>query len=330
MSTRVSPQIAGSERYLLPIAPLSFFAMTLGLAETGNAWRGATATFGAPAWPGEALQALAVLSFLWWTFLYANKWLNHGAAARAELTDPVQSSFLALFPESLILAALAIHPYLPGVAIATFWTGSALNILYAIYRLSRLWVLDRSGEHTTPSLFLVYVASVMVNALAAAHFGYVEFGWCLFGVGAISWLILDSVISGRLFVGGLETRMRNFMGIYMAPSAVAFVAFQMLSGDAGNLPITYGLFGYAMFIAVTLLFAWSWLTQQAFAPGYWAYTFGISTLSQGSTLLYARQPNAVLFGISVALLVASTIVLVIVAALSVGLLKNGNYYSPRP
>lgn len=124
--------------------------------------------------------------------------------------------------------------------------------------------------------------------------------------------------------------MRNFMGIYMAPSAVAFVAFQMLSGDAGNLPITYGLFGYAMFIAVTLLFAWSWLTQQAFAPGYWAYTFGISTLSQGSTLLYARQPNAVLFGISVALLVASTIVLVIVAALSVGLLKNGNYYSPRP
>jgi type IV secretory pathway TrbD component len=39
-----------------------------------------------------------------------------------------------------------------------------------------------------PPLFLPYTASVLVNALAAGVFGYVDYGWMLFGVGAISWL----------------------------------------------------------------------------------------------------------------------------------------------
>ena len=92
------------------LLPASFFALTLGLAETGNAWRFAHNLWALPPLAGEALQALAVLSFLLFVGLYAHKWLAHRAAAIAETRDPVQSAFLALIPESLILVALALQP----------------------------------------------------------------------------------------------------------------------------------------------------------------------------------------------------------------------------
>lgn len=37
------------QKFTLPIAPASFFAMTLGLAETGNAWRNAAEIWNLPA-----------------------------------------------------------------------------------------------------------------------------------------------------------------------------------------------------------------------------------------------------------------------------------------
>lgn len=42
--------------------------------------------------------------------------------------------------------------------------------------------------------------------------------------------------------------------------------------------------GYALFIFVAITFAPKWFREQAFAPGYWAYTFGIATLSHGLSI----------------------------------------------
>ena len=98
------------QKVTLPLAPASFFAMTLGLAETGNAWRNAAALWNLPAYFGEVLEGLAVLSFLWWLTLYCNKWIQHKKAALIEFNDPVQSSFIALIPESVILNAIAHKP----------------------------------------------------------------------------------------------------------------------------------------------------------------------------------------------------------------------------
>jgi tellurite resistance protein len=108
------------QKITLPIAPASFFAMTLGLAETGNAWRNATSLWNLPSYIGEVLEGLALLSFLWWLLLYCNKWIQHRKLAIAEFKDPVQSSFLALIPESVILMALAIHVYSESIAISLF------------------------------------------------------------------------------------------------------------------------------------------------------------------------------------------------------------------
>ncbi|WP_264537430.1 hypothetical protein [Flavobacterium sp. N1736] len=314
------------QKIALPLAPASFFAMTLGLAETGNAWRNATSLWNLPSYIGEILEALAVISFVWWLLIFINKWIQHRKAAITEFNDPVQSSFLALIPESIILVALAIHPYNTKTAIYFFWIGSVLNLIYGAYRLSTLWTQDRQQEQTTPSLFLTFTASILVNALVAGLLGYNHYGFLLLGIGTISWLIMDSVITQQLTVGGLGVKTRNFMGIYMAPAVILFVAYQVLSGETMNISIAYALMGYALFIFVTISFSLKWLKEQAFAPGYWAYTFGIATLSQGLSL-FALKTND--YAVSVAAIIVFCLTNILVLGVVIGsvkLIMKGNYF----
>lgn len=314
----------------LPIIPASFFAMTLGFAETGNAWRNATAALNAPGIVGEIFQVLAVLSFFVWGGLFLNKWISQTAAAREEFRDPIQASFIALIPESIILISLALHPYNHPVALAAFWLGSATNLLYGAYRLSRMWVENRTPEQTTPNLFLIYAASVLVNAIAAGVFGYILYGWVLFGIGAISWLVLDSVIKQQLVTGMLPAKTRNFMGIYMAPPVVALVAYQVLSGNQASIPVIYILLGYSLFITVTVIMSFRWLREQPFAPGYWAYTFGISTLAQGLLILAETEKHPIIQFLAVGTLALATALLGFVLLATLQALASNTYFPPRP
>jgi tellurite resistance protein len=319
----------------LPLLPASFFALTLGLAETGNAWRFAVRLWNLPALAGELLQAAAVLSFLLFAVLYLHKWLARRQAAAAELRDPVQSAFLALIPESLILMALAAQPYwLPG-AVPLFWAGSAANLAYGAWRLAAAWSAQRDAAQIVPPLYLPYTASILVNALAAGVFGYVDYGWMLFGAGAISWLVLDSSITGQLMRGGLAQGSRNFMGIYSAPPVVALVAYQVLAGPDASYAVTCVLAGYALFVFAGLALATGWLRQQPFAPGYWAYTFGVATLAQGLMLMAphgrhglddAASPLDLLAGVA---FVATLLLVLYVTLASLRLLAQGRYF-PQP
>ena len=313
------------QKFRLPIAPASFFAMTLGLAETGNAWRNATAIWNLPLYFGEVLEGLAVLSFLWWLTLYCNKWIQHRKAAFLEFNDPVQSSFIALIPESVILMALAFYPYNQSIAISLFWIGSISNLIYGAYRLSKLWTQERQSEQTTPSLFLTFTASIMVNSLAAGLLGYTNYGFMLLGIGTISWLIMDSLITQQLTVGGLGVKTRNFMGIYMAPAVILFVAYQVLAGKTSSMPVTYALMGYASFIFASITFALKWLKEQSFAPGYWAYTFGIATLSQGLSIFALKANDSVVTMFALFIFCFANILIVVVTIGSVKLALKGKY-----
>lgn len=310
--------------------PASFFALTLGLAETGNAWRYAHHLWNIPPQVGELLQALAIMSFLIFIAMYAAKWISHRTVALSELHDPVQSAFLALIPESLILIALGLQPYSMTVATPIFCLGSAANVLYGAWRISAHWTGQRDAAQIVPPLYLPYTASVLVNALAAGIFGYTDYGWMLFGTGAISWIVLDSAITHQLMTGGLAEKTRNFMGIYSAPPVVALIAYQVLSGPAGSDAMTYALAGYALFVFAGLAFASPWLARQDFAPGYWAYTFGLATLSQGLMLMAERNQNGLLAGVAMVIFAATVLLLSYVATRSIGLLAKGTYFPTVP
>lgn len=312
------------------LLPASFFAMTLGLAETGNAWRIAHNLWALPAAVGELLQLMAALSFVVFLAMYAGKWMRHRGVAIAEARDPVQSAFLALIPESIILIALAMQPYAIQLAGAMFWGGSCLNLLYGAWRLAANWTQQRTAEQIVPPVYLPYAASVLVNALAAGLFGYTAYGWMLFGVGVISWLVLDSAVTQQLMTGGLAEKTRNFMGIYSAPPVVALVAYQVLAGEQAHTAVTYGLAGYAMFMFAGLGFAGRWLARQDFAPGYWAYTFGLATLAQGLMLMCLREQRTIVQIAAAAAFVAALLLVLYVAWGTLKLLSKDGYFPPAP
>ncbi|WP_462382556.1 SLAC1 family transporter [Pseudomonas sp. Marseille-QA0892] len=314
----------------IPLIPASFFAMTLGLAETGNAWRFASDCWGLPREAGEMLEGLAILSFVVWLGLYVYKWCMAREAALAEWRDPVQSAFIALIPESVILIALAVQPYQHGLAVGLFWLGSVANLAYGALRMAATWQVQREPVQIVPPLLLTYSASVLVNALAAGAFGYVTYGWMLFGIGAVSWFVLDSVLTQQLMSGGLAARTRNFMGIYMAPCVVALVAYQMLSGAQAHLPVTLALSGYAVFVAAALFVSLGWLREQPFAAGYWAYTFGVATLAQGLILAVERHPHAGLETVAIIGFCAAIIVTGCVAVGTLRLWLRGGYFPAAP
>jgi tellurite resistance protein len=248
----------------------------------------------------------------------------------AKCRDPVQSAFLALIPESVMLIALALQPYSLPAATVIFWIGSAANVLYGAKRLATNWTQQRGAAQIVPPLYLPYTASVLVNALAAGAFGYTCYGWMLFGVGAISWLVLDYGITHQLMTGGLSEKTRNFMGIYSAPPVVALVAYQVLAGDEASPAITYALAGYALFVFAGLAFAMRWLAHQDFPPGYWAYTFGLATLAQGLILMSGHGAHPVLESVGAVVFSATLLLVVCVAVGSVRLLAKGSYFPAAP
>lgn len=314
----------------LPVAPAAFFAMTLGFAGTGNAWRVATTVWGLPPQVGELLELLAVLSFVWWMAVYINKWVRHRDIALAEARDPVQSAFLALIPGSTILVALALHRYDDSTGRALFWIGSTGNIAYGAYRLSRLWVDEHQPAQIASPIFLSFSASILVNALVAGRLGYTNYGWMLFGIGGVSWLVMDSVIAQQLATGGLSAKTRSFMGIYLVPSVLALAAFQALGGAETSPALSYALTGYALFLALALAMAWRWLREQAFGAGHWAYTFGVATLAQGLLLMVGRTHDPVLNVVAALVFGSSLLLTASVAIGSLRLLARGAYYPPRP
>jgi tellurite resistance protein len=230
----------------------------------------------------------------------------------------------------VILIALALQPYSLGLAAPVFWIGSATNLLFGAWRLAAHWNSQRTAAQIVPPLFLPYTASVLVNALAAGVFGYIDYGWMLFGIGAISWLILDSNITHQLMTGGLADKTRNFMGIYSAPPVVALVAYQVLSGPDANAAVTWALAGYALFVFAGLALASRWLAQQDFAPGYWAYTFGVATLGQGLMLMLEHHQNGVLEVVAGVVFAATLLLVLYVAAGSLRLLAKGSYFPAAP
>jgi tellurite resistance protein len=133
-----------------------------------------------------------------------------------------------------------------------------------------------------------------------------------------------------LATGGLSAKTRSFMGIYLVPSVLALAACQALGGAETSPALSYALTGYALFVALALAMAWRWLREQAFGPGYWAYTFGVATLAQGLLLMVGRTHDPVLNVVAALVFGVSLLLTASVAIGSLRLLARGTYFPPRP
>ncbi|WP_045235115.1 dicarboxylate transporter/tellurite-resistance protein TehA [Deinococcus pimensis] len=302
--------------------PSSLFALVLGLAGLGNAWRAARTVWPVPHVIGELFELLAAIVFVTLLAGYLPRLLRARSAERAELHHPLQASYVALVPVSTLLMALAALPYQRTLALALFTLGALGALGYGVYRYGSLWLEDRADEQTTSALYLPTVAASFVTANAAGALGHVEIGWLFFGVGTFTWLALESVILQRLLTRTLPPALRPSLGIHLAPPVVGAAAYLSLTDGRPDV-FVQAMVGYGIFVALTLLRLAPWLNVTGFAASYWSYTFGATALAYSLIRLHHAGLAGVYGPLAVLALIAANVVVVGCALLTVRLWWQG-------
>jgi tellurite resistance protein len=191
----------------------------------------------------------------------------------AALADPILSPFTALLPIVGMLLALGLQPHAPTVARALFLVCFAATMLLAGWLTGEWIVAPRTIDHLHPGYFLPSVAGGFVGAQGAATLGLAGLGWLGFGVGWVGWVVLDSLLLGRLIARpGLPAALRPTLAIEVAPAALAGSAYFAVTHGRTD-AVAYGLAGYAMVMVLVQLRLLPLYRQLAFAPSFWSFTF---------------------------------------------------------
>lgn len=303
--------------------PAALFGVVLGLGGLSNGWRAAAKLWGWSGVPGEALASLAVAVWAGLLLLYAAKWTRRPEAALAELRHPIQSSFVALAPISTSIVSIATAPVSPELSRVLMVAGVAGQAAFAVHAIAGLSVGERDPEATTPALYVPIVGGFLVSAIASSTAGHPDWGALFFGAGFVAWLTLESIILQRLLARpALPVALRSTMGLHFTPPAVACVAYLSVTDGPPGLA-GQALFGYALLHAAVGLRLLPWLREQAFGPGYWAYTFGISALPLAALRLTERGQTGPAASLALPLLLAATVAIGAIAAATIRLLVQG-------
>ncbi|PQV54136.1 dicarboxylate transporter/tellurite-resistance protein TehA [Paraburkholderia sp. BL21I4N1] len=308
--------------------PVSFFGIAVGALALANLWRVAIKVWDLPAEIGPLMTAVALAVWLAVLVAYGRKWLTNADEARAEMQHPVQSSFAALVPVSSLLAAQLLQPYEHRLALGVFGAAMVGQLALGAYLHGRLWKGGRNPELTTPAMYLPSVASSFVAGTAAASFGFHQLGVLFFGAGLFSWLAIESMLLHRAAVlEPLPAALRPVLGIQLAPPVVGGVAYLSLTSGTPDL-FALMLLGYGLYQAVMLLRLLPWIRQQAFAPGYWAFSFGVAALPTMAARMVERGATGPIEWAAPILFIAANVIIGILAVKTVSLLVQGKLLPP--
>ena len=302
--------------------PASFFGMVLGIVGLGNVWRHATQVWGAPAAVGEALMVFGVVVWACVVVMFAWKWIFDRGLAIGEAQHPIQCCFIGLGGVATMLVAGAVLPYQRLTADVIFWAGALFTIGFGVWRTGLLWRGGREETATTAVLYLPTVGGGFVGAGTLAAFGY-DIGWSqlAFGMGALSWLAIESVLLRRLLnAPELPVALRPTLGIQLAPPTVGAVSYLSFTSGAPDL-LAHVLLGYGLLQALILLRNARWIAEQSFVPGYWGFSFGLTALAVAPLTMVARGDTGAVATLAPVLFLVANIgvAFLILATLRMGL-----------
>ncbi|HSO64978.1 MAG TPA: SLAC1 anion channel family protein [Ornithinibacter sp.] len=297
--------------------PVTLFSSVMGLGGLSLAWRRADRVWDLPAWPALLFLALAAIAFVVVAGLYAVKWARHPAAARAELAHPVRMTFAPTLTIAILVLATAGQDVAPTLASVLWWVG-ALGHLAATVAVMSVWFgrADIVHASVTPAWFIPVVGNV-VTPLAAAELGSVELAWFAFGVGVVFWVALLPLVLQRVLLHEmpLPAKLLPTIAIFAAPPAVALLSWQALTGGIDD-AVGRVLHAATMMFVVLLLAQVGRLRHLPFALPAWAYTFPLGAASAAAVAMAGASPQVAYDVVAVLLLGATTVLVLVVATLT--------------
>lgn len=304
----------GTSHWSLPIIPASFFGMVLGLLGLANDWRVAHRVWHLPFTIGEVLVAIGCMVWALWLALYVLKWIFARQEAIDEASHPVSCCFIGLIGVATMVVAAGVLPYQRAAAEILYAFGAAYTLGFAVWRTGGLWLGERNHADTTPVLYLPTVAGCFVMAAVGGTLGIPDWGRLAFGAGLFSWFALESVFIHRLLTeASLPVALRPTLGIQLAPAPVGAVAFLGVAPESPSI-VVYALMGYGLLQTLILLRLLPWIYRPTLAPGYWAFTFGVTALVLASLRLVELGDAGALAKLAPYLFVAANGLVAVIAA----------------
>jgi tellurite resistance protein len=254
--------------------PPNFFGFAFGLAGLSETW--AIAAHDGRA-PRAVATALAVAAGVVWLVVLAS-YLRYVAydhsTLKRDLEDPVVGPFLSLAVIApMVWSVVGISPFSVGTAKVVFDVFVVATVILGGWFTGQ-WIygsLDLNKLH--PGYFLPTVAGGLVASDGAALLGQHTLAEVTFGFGVISWLIMGSMILGRLFFGPtLATPLLPTIAIEVAPAAVASLAWFDGHGDRIDIVAAF-LAGYGLLMIIAQFRLLPTFVRLPFMPSTWAFTF---------------------------------------------------------
>ncbi|MEV6374877.1 hypothetical protein [Micromonospora musae] len=254
--------------------PPNFFSIPFGLAGLGNAWVVAGRDGHVPAEIGNALLALAALTWIVVLVAYAAYALPRPRTFVHDMVDPVTGAFVSLAVITpLLLAAQGVAPHNRGVGRILVDIFLILTVLYGGW-ITGQWIYGRLDiDQIHPGYFLPTVAGGFIAATAAHIVGQHTLADVMFGLALICWLVLGSLIMNRLFTRPqLPAPLVPTLAIEIAPSAVAGIA--LFARNGGEIDVWVMLIsGYGLLLVLAQIRLLPLYLRLHFAPSFWAFTF---------------------------------------------------------
>jgi tellurite resistance protein len=214
------------------------------------------------------------------------------AAFSGDLHDPVAAPFASLaLIVPIILASDGVAPHVATAGRVLTDVFIALTVILGGWFTGQ-WMLgpvDLDRFH--PGYFLPTVAGGLVAADGAALVGQQRLAEVLLGFGAISWIVLGSLILGRLFFRPLlPPPLQPTMAIEVAPAAVASLAWFAIHGT-GIDTVAALLAGYGTLMVLAQLRMLPAYLRLKFMPTMWAFTFSWAAVAAAGLIwLQSTQP----------------------------------------
>lgn len=304
---------------LLVHLPVSSFAMVMGLSGLALVWGRVSAMGWLPSLAPIVANGLALLAGLVFFLLlmrYLTRCVTDAQQVRAEWQHPVKSAFFAAVSVSFaLMGTVALGVFAP-LALPLWLIGAVLQLVVMVAILNA-WV-HREGLqplHANPAWFIPAVANVVIP-LGGVRLGFLEVSWWFFAVGLLFWVVMLTLVMGRLlFVQPLlPERLMPTLCIFLAPPAVGFLSWMLLTGqhaDGRSIDwMGHALFGVALFFAIFLASQVPRFMRLPFYLSWWAFSFPVAAFTAACLVYSDFVSLPIIQGLAMLMVAFSTVFII--------------------
>ncbi|WP_432830329.1 hypothetical protein [Dactylosporangium sp. CA-092794] len=257
----------------------NMFAIAFSLAGLANCWAYAARLGLAPALVADVLLLIAAVVWLVLVAGYCSQVQHQPGGWRRDLTDPVLAPFVSLIPIVGMLLAIGLMPHAPAAGRWLFGVFAVASTVLAGWMTGQWIAGDLDLDRLHSGYVLPAVAGGLIASIGAAVAGWIGIAHAFMGLGAVSWLLIGSVIMARLlFRPRLPAALTPTLAIEVAPPALAGLAYLAITNGRVD-PIALALGGFTALTVIVQLRLIPLYRRLAFGPAFWSFGFPYSAVA---------------------------------------------------